>query len=55
MGNYIYDPESGAEFALDMVNLPGDTTGDPLWWQDHVPLWITATNAGMLGSYVIRL
>ncbi len=46
VGNYIWDPATGEEFGLSQVNVPGDNTDNPMWWEDHTPLWISATNAG---------
>ena len=46
VANHMYDEDSGLEFSLSWVDDPEDTTDDPFWWQGHVPLWISATEAG---------
>ena len=38
--------KQGEEFGFHQVNLPGDNTDNPMWWQDHIPLWTTAVQAG---------
>ncbi len=50
VGNYFYDRESGKEFSLTRVNRPGDASRDPIWWEQHVPLWISATEEGLRTS-----
>ncbi len=49
-GNYIYNRETGLEFSMTAMNTPADTTEDPSWWTEHVPLWTSATQAGLRAS-----
>ena len=53
IGNYMYDAENDMEFRLDKVNIEGDTTGNTSWWKGHVPLWITAQEAGKYSIYKV--
>lgn len=48
MGNYMFDEETGQEFDMNLVALDGDNTNNPIWWQSHKPIWISATEAGMM-------
>ena len=50
VGNYMYHPLTGDEFDMDLIGLDGDTTPERRWWKGHVPLWISATLAGLRTS-----
>ncbi len=39
----MWDRETGKSFRLDKP----EEARDPIWWGRHVPLWITATQAGI--------
>ena len=49
-GNYIYNRETGLEFSMTAINTPADTTTDPSWWSQHVPIWSSATAEGIRTS-----
>ena len=42
----MYNRETGKEFSLSRINLPGDESNDPSWWDQHIPLWTSATKEG---------
>ncbi len=46
IGNYMKDPSTGKEFNIGTSGEDDDNTNDPFWWQDHIPLWTSATQAG---------
>ena len=41
LSNYMYNRTTGLTFGLDV-----EDSHDPSWWDQHVPLWTTATEAG---------
>ncbi len=52
VGNDMYDPVTDEAFHLSLVGRPGDNTNNSLWWDQHVPLWATATAAGSVTNHV---
>ncbi len=42
VGNYIYNRETKQVFGMDY-----DDMRDPSWWDQHIPVWISATEAGL--------
>ncbi len=50
IGNYMKDPSTGKEFNIGTSGEDDDNTNDPFWWQDHIPLWTSATQAGRQAS-----
>ena len=50
LGNYMWDEKSDEVFSMSYMHTPSDTTDDGMWWTHHVPLWTTATEAGLRTS-----
>jgi hypothetical protein len=44
VGNYMWDPATGKEFRLSVDENGNAENKDPFWFDQHVPLWASATH-----------